>query len=153
MSNINSVIIEGNLVAAAQLSRWNNGTPYCRFTVANNESYKDNAGTWIDIPSYFDCLMKGAYAESMSKHLLKGRRVTVKGRLKQSRWTDDKGNKRSAVIIKVEEVSLAPGAFQPKENNVAVNTGAGYAADAGADNQQYEDYGAMDESDMNEIPF
>lgn len=117
MSNINKVIIEGNLTKACELSRWNDGTPYIRFTIANNESYKDKDGNWVDIPSFFDCMCKGAYAESMSKHLLKGRRVTVEGRLKQNRWKDENENGRSAVVIKVQEISLAPGAFQVKENN------------------------------------
>lgn len=118
MSNINTVVIEGNLVKAAELSRWNDGTPYCRFTIANNESYKDSAGNWVDITSFFDCMLRGNYGESMSKHLLKGRRVTVTGRLKQNRWKDEAGNNHSAILIKVQEVSLAPGSFQPKEEKL-----------------------------------
>ena len=73
MSNINSVVIEGNLTKAAELSRWTDGTPYCKFTIACNESYKDKDGNWSDIASFIDCLCKGGYAVSMSKHLLKGR--------------------------------------------------------------------------------
>ena len=108
MANINVVIAEGNLTRAAELSRWNDGTPYCRFTIANNESYKDRNGQWQDIPSFIDCLCKGSYAEAMAKHLLKGRRVTVTGRLKQQQWTDSQGNRRSSIIVKVSESSLAP---------------------------------------------
>ena len=119
MGNINSVIIEGNLTKSAELGHWTNGTAYCRFTIANNESYKDDAGNWVDIPSFFDCVMKGNYAESMHKHLLKGRRVTVQGRLKQNKWKDENGNSKFAVIIKVDEISLAPGSFQPKEEGGA----------------------------------
>lgn len=115
MGNINSVIIEGNLVKGAELSSWSDGTPYCRFTVANNESYKDSAGNWVDIPSFFDCVIRGKYGESMHKHLLKGRHVTVTGRLKQSKWKDKDGVNHFAVIIKVNEVSLAPGSFQAKD--------------------------------------
>ena len=115
MSNINNVIIEGNLVKAAELSHWSNGTPYCKFTIANNESYKDEQGNWVDIPSFFDCILKGNFAESMHKHLLKGRRITVQGRLKQNKWKDENGISKFAVVIKVEELSLAPGSFQPKE--------------------------------------
>ena len=108
MATINSVIVEGNLVKAAELSRWSDNTPYCRFTIASNESYKDQNGQWQDLPSFIDCLVKGAYAESMAKHLLKGRRVTVQGRLKQQRWTDTAGTKRTAIVVKVTEISLSP---------------------------------------------
>ncbi|MBO7735117.1 MAG: single-stranded DNA-binding protein [Methanobrevibacter sp.] len=121
MANINQVVLEGNLVKAAELSRWNDGTPYCRFTLANNESYKDKDGNWIDIPSFIDCVCKGAYAESMHKHLLKGRHITITGRIKQSRWTDEAGNKRSAIVIKVNEISLSPGSFQKEGQGLQQN--------------------------------
>ena len=108
MGNINNVILEGNLVKAAELSHWNDGTAFCRFTIANSESYKDANGQWQDVTSFIDCQLKGNYAESMAKHLLKGRRVTVAGRLKQTRWTDENGGKHSAVFVKVQDISLSP---------------------------------------------
>lgn len=108
MANINQVWLEGNLTASAVLSRWGDGTPYARFTIANNEYFKTSEGKYDSIPSYIDCIVKGAYAESMSKYLLKGRHLSVTGRLKQNRWQDEQGNKRSAIVIKVSEISLAP---------------------------------------------
>ena len=152
MGNINRVIIEGNLTKAAELSRWSNGTPYCKFTIANNESYKDDAGNWVDIPSFFDCIMKGNYAEAMHKHLLKGRHVTVEGRLKQNKWKDEAGASKYAVIIKVDEVSLAPGSFQAKEQqqDAGYNGAANYqqSAPAADDNYSSQDFNIPDE-----IPF
>ena len=150
MSNINSVIIEGNLTKAAELSRWSNGTPYCKFCIANNESYKDDQGNYIDIPSFFDCIMKGNYAESMSKHLLKGRRVTVQGRLKQNRWKDENGINKFAIIIKVDEVSLAPGSFTPKEQqqDAGSSGAANYSQPAPEENYSSQDFNIPDE-----IPF
>ena len=149
MSNINSVIIEGNLTKAAELSRWANGTPYCKFCIANNESYKDDQGNWVDIPSFFDCIMKGNYAESMSKHLLKGRRVTVQGRLKQNKWKDENGINKFAIIIKVDEISLSPGSFQSKEQQQdAGSSGAAnyqQSAPAADDNYSSQDFNIPDE--------
>lgn len=152
MSNINQVWLEGNLTKAAELSRWSNGTPYCKFTIANNESYKDDAGNWVDIPSFFDCVMKGNYAESMSKHLLKGRRVSVTGRLKQNKWKDENGNNHFAVVIKVNEVSLAPGNFTPKDQPQGA---APNFKPAGYDQQPEEDYGPAPEDPYtdSDIPF
>ena len=108
MANINQVVLEGNLTASAVLSRWGDGTPYVRFTIANNEYFKTSEGKYDSIPSYIDCIVKGNYAESMSKYLLKGRHLTITGRLKQNRWQDEQGNKRSAVVVKVSEISFAP---------------------------------------------
>lgn len=119
MANINQVVVEGNLTKSAELSHWNDGTAYIRFTIANNEYYKKENGEYDSIPSFIDCQCKGAYAEAMAKHLLKGRRVTVSGRLKQQRWTDDQGNKHSAIVVRVAEISLAPfgnNSFRPSES-------------------------------------
>lgn len=153
MSNINMVVIEGNLVKAAELSRWSNGTPYCKFTIANNESYKDEAGNWTDIPSYFDCIIKGNYGESMHKHLLKGRRVTVTGRLKQNKWKDESGASHFAIIIKVNEVSLSPGSFTPKEGQQ--QDAAPSFKPAGYEQQPEENYEAppVDDFADSDIPF
>lgn len=115
MSNINYVVVEGNLTKAAELSHWADGTPYCRFTIATNESYKDKDGNWVDIASFIDCMCRGGYAESMHKHLLKGRHLTVSGRLKQNRWKDEGGNTKSAIFVKVDNISLAPGNFHAKQ--------------------------------------
>ena len=152
MGNINSVIIEGNLTKAAELSSWGNGTPYCRFTIANNESYKDDAGNWVDIPSFFDCIIKGKYAEAMHKHLLKGRHITIQGRLKQNKWKDEAGNNHFAVIIKVDELSLAPGSFQAKEQqqDAGYNGPANYQQSAPAAD---ENYSSQDFNIPDEIPF
>ena len=152
MSNINSVIIEGNLTKAAELSSWGNGTPYCRFTIANNESYKDDAGNWVDIPSFFDCIIKGKYAEAMHKHLLKGRWVLVEGHLKQNKWKDENGNNHYAINIVVDNLRFAPGSFQPKDQQQegSYSGAANYSQSAPAadDNYSSQDFNIPDE-----IPF
>lgn len=106
MANINRVIVEGNLVKAAELSYFNDGTPYCKFTIANNEYFKNKDGKYEGIASYFDCVIKGNYAKAMSEFLFKGRRVVVSGRLKQQKWQGEDGTKYSKVVIKVQELSL-----------------------------------------------
>lgn len=106
MANINSVIVEGNLVKAAELSYFNDGTPYCKFTIANNEYFKNKEEKYEGIASYFDCVIKGNYAKAMSEFLFKGRRVVVSGRLKQQKWQGEDGTKYSKVVIKVQELSL-----------------------------------------------
>ena len=148
---VNHWIVEGNLTKSAELSSWGNGTPYCKFTIANNESYKDEAGNWVDIPSFFDCIIKGNYATSMHKHLLKGRWVLVEGRLKQNRWKDEAGNNHYAVVLKVENLRFAPGSFQPKDQQQDAGYGgaANYQSAPAAD----DNYSSQDFNIPDEIPF
>lgn len=154
MANINLAVVEGNLTQAATLSRWGDGTAYCRFTIANNEYYKKGE-EYESIPSYIDCQCKGPYAEAMAKHLLKGRRITVTGRLKQNRWTDDNGIKHSAIVIKVSEISLAPfgnNSFRPSQQNEQYNNNSAQMPEENYDSQtDYSDVSMFDDSE--EIPF
>lgn len=125
MANINSVILEGNLVKAAELSFWSDGTPYCKFTIANNEYYKEKDGNYTGIPSYIDCLVKGNFARVMSEHLHKGRRIIVSGRLKQETWQSEDGQKHSKIVIKVAEISLSiqnSGQVQQQKENIPASS-------------------------------
>lgn len=107
MSDMNVIVIEGRLTKSAELSYFSDGTAYCQFSLANNESYKDQNGEYQNIPSFFECAMKGNYAKSMSQHLLKGRAVRIVGRLKQQRWEKD-GQKYSRIIVKINALHLGP---------------------------------------------
>lgn len=103
MKHLNVTIIEGNLTKNAELSYFDNQSAYCNFSVANNDGYMDQQGNWVDMVSYFDCQIKGKYAEAMAKHLVKGRAVKVVGKLKQQRWEKD-GQKFSRIIIRVDSL-------------------------------------------------
>jgi single-strand DNA-binding protein len=151
MGNINNVIVEGNLTKSAELSRWGDGTAYIRFTIANNDYYKKENGEYESIPSFIDCQCKGPYAESMSKHLLKGRRITVSGKLKQQRWTDEQGVKHSAIVVRVNEISLTPfgnNSFRPSEESQQ-NEARRYESE----NYQPDNYDSSMFDDSEEIPF
>lgn len=107
MSDLNQIVIQGHLTKSAELGHWTNGEAYCKFCIGNNETYKAQNGEYESIASFFDCVIKGNFAETMSKHLVKGRGVILTGRLKQQRWERD-GNKYSRIVIKVEHMNLSP---------------------------------------------
>ena len=88
----------------------------------------------------------------MSKHLLKGRRITVDGRLKQQRWTDDQGIKHSATVIRVKEISLSPfgnNSFRPSDESQQ-NEARRYEED---NYQPENNYDASMFDDSEEIPY
>ena len=151
MPNINSVIIEGNVVKNAELSRWPNGTPYCKFTIAHNKSYKDKDGKLIDIVNFFDCKINGNYAESMFKYLLKGKHLTVEGELSQNRWKDEAGNSHSMIGINVSTVSFAPGYFQKEGQGLKQNQNQAPAQNQYQNNEQ--EYDAEADFVDSDIPF
>lgn len=113
MSDTNLTVLEGRLTRSAELKYSKNNCAICTFSIANNESVKGPDGNWTNLANFFDCVIYGKYGESMSKHLKKGRGVTVTGKLKQDRWEKD-GQKYSRVTVKVQELSLS---FDGKSNN------------------------------------
>jgi single-strand DNA-binding protein len=72
-----------------------------------NSRRRDESGTWVDKPNYFDVSVFGNQAESCTQYLSKGRPVGIDGRLDWREWdaTDGSG-KRQAVQIIAESVQF-----------------------------------------------
>ncbi len=113
MNNLNSILIEGNLVKDPELSYTPKGTAVCKFTVACNRFYKQDQETQKEV-SYFDVTTWNRLAEVCGEYLKKGRGVRVVGRLKQDRWADSDGKAHSRVLIIAEHVEFKP---QPRKQD------------------------------------
>ena len=133
-TNINRVIITGNLTADPELRSLPSGTSVCKLRVACNTRRKDNAtGEWVDKPNFFDVTVWGAQGENCARFLSKGRPVCIDGRLDWREWTQD-DTKRESVEIVAESVQFlgsrddsADGAQPSKDEPlepVAVGSGA-----------------------------
>jgi single-strand DNA-binding protein len=107
MNNLNSILIEGNLVKDPQLRTTPKGTSVCTFSLASNRFFKQDTGFEKEV-SFFDVETWAKLAEACSNRGKKGRGVRVVGRLKQSRWTDADGKPRSRVAIVAEHVEFRP---------------------------------------------
>src|SRR3712207_6790945 len=106
-TNINRVIITGNLTRDPELRALNTGTSVCSLRVAVNTRRKDNStGEWVDKPNYFDVTVWGAQGENCANYLSKGRPVAVDGRLEWREWQDQQGNKRQSVDIIADSVQF-----------------------------------------------
>jgi len=106
-SNINRVIITGNLTSDPELRALSNGTSVCKLRVAVNTRRKDNStGEWVDKPNFFDVTVWGAQGENCAQYLSKGRPVAVDGRLEWREWDTQDGQKRQAVEIIADSVQF-----------------------------------------------
>jgi len=106
MNNLNSILIEGNLVRDALLEN-KGGSHVCTFTVATNRFYKNSEGMQKEV-SFFDVETWAKLAESCHSLGFKGKGVRVVGRLKQSRWETVDGKARSRIFIVAEHVEFRP---------------------------------------------
>ena len=105
-SNINSVVVTGNLTRDPELRHTPSGTPVCKLRIAVNTRRKSSDGNWEDKPNYFDVTVWGAQGENCSTYLVKGRPVAISGRLEWREWQNDNGDKRQAVEIIAETVQF-----------------------------------------------
>ncbi len=110
-SNINRVIITGNLTKDPELSSIPaTGTAVCSLRIACNGRRRNNeTGQWEDQPNYFDVTVWGAQGENCHRYLRKGRPVAIDGRLRWREWTTNEGQKRQAVDIIAETVQFLGG--------------------------------------------
>ena len=85
--SINRVIISGNLTRDPELRNTAGGVSIIGFGVAVNDRRRNaQTGEWEDYPNYIDCTMFGARAESLSRILTKGMKVSIEGKLRWSQW-------------------------------------------------------------------
>jgi single-strand DNA-binding protein len=105
-TNINSVVITGNLTKDPELRQLQSGTAVCKLRVAVNSRRKDQSGEWVDKPNYFDVTVWGAQGENCNTYLSKGRPVAVQGRLEWREWETQEGGKRQAVEIIADSVQF-----------------------------------------------
>ncbi|MFC4045459.1 single-stranded DNA-binding protein [Dactylosporangium siamense] len=98
--------VVGNLTADPELRYTDKGVAMARFTVASTPRVRDKASNEYrdGEPLFLTCTAWRTLAEHLAESLTKGARVVVVGRLRQSRWEDDKGEKRSMIQLDVDEV-------------------------------------------------
>ncbi len=107
LNNLNSIIIEGNLVRDPQLKTIQNGNFVCNFAVASNRFYRQNEQTEKEV-SFFEVETWAKLAQTCGEVLKKGRGVRVVGRLKQDRWEDATGKTQARIKIVAEHVEFKP---------------------------------------------
>ena len=143
-SNVNVVVITGNLTRDPELRHTGGGTAVCELRVAVNSRRKDGqTGEWVDKPNYFDVTVWGAQGENCANYLAKGRPVAVEGRLDWREWeAKDGSGKRQAVQIVANSVqflgSRDGGGGQPGNGGGGGGGGFSPSSDVPADSSDFE---------------
>lgn len=111
MTDINSVVLVGRLtrdLTDQEIRYTPSGTACANISIAVNRSKKQGE-QWIDEVSYFDISLFGNTVTNLKQYLTKGKQVSVMGHLKQDRWEDQQGQKKSRVLIVSENIQLLGG--------------------------------------------
>jgi single-strand DNA-binding protein len=145
-TNINRVIITGNLTRDPELRSTPGGTSVCSLRVAVNSRRKESeSGQWVDKPNYFDVTVWGAQGENCAQYLSKGRPVAVDGRLNWREWEAQDGGKRQSVDIIADSVQ-----FLGSRDGAQMN--GAQESDLQANTSDFDEVGVSSGSD-DDIPF
>ena len=151
-SNMNVVVITGNLTRDPELRHLGSGTAVCKLRVAVNSRRKDGqTGEWVDKPNYFDVTVWGAQGENCANYLAKGRPVAIEGRLDWREWEKD-GVKRQSVEIIANSVQFL--GSRDGSGGGGGNEGGGFSpsSDVPADSSDFAGAAAGGGGD-DDIPF
>ncbi len=122
MNQLNSLILEGNLVRDAVLSEPAPGFKKCTFSVGVNRYYKNRKNEDVSEASFFDVEAYGKIAEYCESKAKKGRGIRVVGRLKQDTWKDSNGKTASRIYVVAEHIEYKP--VKKTEETAAANESA-----------------------------
>ena len=152
-TNINRVVMTGNLTRDPELRSLPSGMSVCSLRIACNTRRKNNStGEWEDKPNYFDVTVWGAQGENCAQYLSKGRPVAVEGRLDWREWETQEGGKRQAVEIIANSVQF----LGSRSDNAGGGGGNGFQpqSDVPADTSDFEGAGVSSGGGSDDdIPF
>ena len=98
--NINRILLSGNLTADPELVQAGK-SKVVNVRLANNQFYTDGGEERQQITTFVDLKVWGTAAENFSKYARQGQEIFIEGELRQDRWEDDRGNKRSKMFVRV----------------------------------------------------
>lgn len=109
MSDINIVMLTGNLTRDAELLGAVGGASVLKFGLASNRTVKNQqTDSYEDVPNFIDCTIFGKRADALADILTKGMRVSLEGELRYSSWQAKDGSRRSKLEVVVHNIILPP---------------------------------------------
>ena len=150
-TNINRVVLTGNLTRDPELRSTPSGMSVCGLRVACNTRRKDASGQWVDKPNFFDVTVWGAQGENCSQYLSKGRPVAIDGRLEWREWeAKDGSGKRQSIDIIADSVQFLGSRDSAGEDNGSRFTPQ---SDVPADTADFQPATTGGGSSDDDIPF
>ena len=100
----NKVILIGNMVRDAEMR--GRESKVASFTIAVSRSWKDKSGMKQEATDYIKCVAFGSTGEIVGNYTSKGSRIAVDGELREEKYTNQSGEKKSSWVVHVNNVVL-----------------------------------------------
>lgn len=102
----NKVQLIGNLGNDPEIINLESGKRLAKFTIATNESYKNNKGEKITDTQWHNVVAWGKTAEIIEKYVTKGKEVAIEGKLTSRSYETKEGEKRYITEVVCNELLL-----------------------------------------------
>jgi single-strand DNA-binding protein len=105
--SVNKVILVGRLGRDPELKYTASGTPYCRFSMATDDSWNDKGtGERQERTEWHNIVTWDRLAEICNQYLTKGKLVYIEGSLQTREWDDQEGNKKKITEVRARDMVM-----------------------------------------------
>jgi single-strand DNA-binding protein len=120
---INRVLLIGNLTVDPELIEAGK-TKIVNASLANHQFFENGQEERQEVTTFVEIKIWGSSAENFAKFARRGQEILVEGSLRQDRWEDDQGNKRTKLYLNVLSWQFAQ---RKNEESGAKAPGNGFA--------------------------
>lgn len=137
--SLNKVMLIGNLGKDPELRYSAKGLAVASFSIATNESTKDEEGNIQERTEWHNVITFGKLAETSNQYLKKGQRVYIEGSIRTRSYDDKNGIKRYVTEIYANDL-------------IMLGPGKGYAESTSYDNNVVKEP-TNDKTPEDDLPF
>ena len=119
-NSLNRVMLVGHLGKDPDIKYTPKGTAFANFSMATNESRKNDKGDWNDHTEWHRVVLWGKTAEFAEQYIKKGSMLLVEGRLQTRNWEDKDKAKHYVTEVVGERITML-GSGARKEDEASVS--------------------------------
>jgi len=102
----NKVQLIGHVGNDPEIKTFDGGKKLVNFTLATNESYKNDKGEKVEETQWHKLVAWGKTADIIEKYVAKGKEIAIEGKLTHRNYEDKNGEKRYFTEVVVNDVLL-----------------------------------------------
>jgi single-strand DNA-binding protein len=139
--SLNKVMLIGNLGKDPEIRYTGAGLPVATFSLATNESWKDQEGNLQERTEWHNIVAWSKLAEICQQYLKKGKKIYIEGRI-QTRSYDDKNTGTKKYMTEIVAANM-----------IMLDGGGNRGAGDGADTMPVSDGVAQVDGSKEDLPF
>ena len=151
MAGVNKVILLGHLGSDPEVKYLEGDKVVANLSLATSEAYQDRNGNRVEQTEWHDLELWDQQAKIAEKYLKKGSQIYVEGKIKSDKWTDEQGQNRKKMKIRVLSFTMVGGKPEGMATNTPPST-TGMAATPSSSAVPSAPMVSLDEGD-DDLPF